>query len=108
MADFKTALETLAKGEIKLESLSKQMDSLLKKSPKFANKMLLQLDEVYEQKKLDDKQYAHLKCQINQFRRSHATETEAGAAGVGNITQPEIVSLTVFMPQLSTGNTIWV
>ncbi len=85
MADFKTALETLAKGELKLETLSKQLDMLLAKSPKFATKMLVQLDEIYEQKKLDDKQYAHLKRQINEFRRTHAAETE-GSAGGGDST----------------------
>lgn len=81
MADFKTALEALAKGEIKLESLSKQLDILLAKSPKFANKMLIQLDEVFAQKKLDDKQYAEIKRKINEFRRTHASETESGASG---------------------------
>jgi serine/threonine protein kinase len=79
LADFKTALEALAKGEIKLESLSKQLDVLLAKTPKFANKMLAQLDEVFAQKKLDDKQYAELKRKINEFRRTHASETEGGS-----------------------------
>lgn len=83
MADFKTALEALAKGEVKLESLSKQLDMLLNKSPQFANKMLVQLDEIYEQKKLDDKQYAELKRQINQFRRTHAAQTEGGSEAGG-------------------------
>lgn len=81
MADFKAALEALAKGELKLESLSKQLGSLLEKSPKFANKILVQLDEIHAQKKLDDKQYAQLKRQVNEFRRSHASETESGQSG---------------------------
>ena len=83
MADFKTALEALAKGELKLESLSKQLDILLKKSPQFANKMLVHLDEIYEKKNLDDKAYAHLKRQINEFRRTHASETEGGVEAGG-------------------------
>lgn len=83
MADFKTALEALAKGELKLETLSKQMDVLLSKTPKFANNMLVQLDEIYEKKSLDDKQYAQLKRQINEFRRTHSTETESGPAAGG-------------------------
>jgi serine/threonine protein kinase len=86
LADFKTALEALAKGEIKLESLSKQLDILLNKSPKFANKMLAQLDEIHGQKKLDDKQYAELKRQINEFRRAHASETESGESGSADST----------------------
>ncbi len=82
MADFKTALEALAKGEVKLATLSKQLDVLLNKSPKFATRMLAQLDEIHEHKKLDDQSYAHLKRQINEFRRSHASETESeGASG---------------------------
>jgi serine/threonine protein kinase len=80
LADFKTALEALAKGELKLESLSRQLGILLEKSPKFANKILAQLDEIHAQKKLDDKQYAQLKRQINEFRRTHASETESGTA----------------------------
>ncbi|MCG8379500.1 MAG: hypothetical protein MI865_08515, partial [Proteobacteria bacterium] len=83
MADFKSALEALAKGELKLESLNKQLDALLKKSPQFANKMLLQLDEVYERRAIDDKQYAALKRQINQFRRTHASKTEGGESTGG-------------------------
>ncbi len=79
MADFKTALEALAKGELKLESLSSQLDGLLKKAPQFANKMLMELDEFHQQKKLDDKAYAHLKRQINEFRRTHAKQTETSA-----------------------------
>jgi serine/threonine protein kinase len=83
LADFKTALEALAKGELKLESLSRQLGILLDKSPKFANKILIQLDEIYAQKKLGDKQYAQLKRQINEFRRSHASETESGSESGG-------------------------
>jgi len=86
LADFKTALEALAKGEIKLESLSKQLDVLLTKSPKFANKILAQLDEVFAQKKLDDKQYAELKRQVNEFRRAHASETESGESASADST----------------------
>ena len=71
MANFKAALEALAVGKLKHESLSKQLDSVLKSSPNFINKMLSELDEVYGQKKLDDKQYSVLKDQITKFRRAH-------------------------------------
>ena len=40
--------------------------------------MLQQLDAANEQKKIDDKAYASLKRQINQYRRAHAGETEDG------------------------------
>ena len=71
MANFKAALEALAVGKLKHESLSKQLDSVLKSSPNFINKMLSELDEVYGQKKLDDKQYSVLKDQITKFMRAH-------------------------------------
>ena len=86
MADFKTALDALAKDEIQLDSLSNQIDSLLAKNPKFATKMLTQLDESFEEKKLDDKQYAQLKRQINEFRRTHASETEDDSAADSDAT----------------------
>ena len=79
MADFKSALDALAKGDIEFESLANQIDGLLVSNPKYATKMLTQLDEVFEDKKLDDEQYTKLKRQINEFRRAHSSETENGA-----------------------------
>ncbi len=76
MADFKTALEALAKGNLDIEVLSGQLASLLNKTPQYANKMLAQLDEMYDQKSINDQDYAKLKTQINQYRRAHASETE--------------------------------
>ena len=76
MADFKTALEALASGDLKAESLAAQLEVLLDKSPQFATKMLTELDEFQEQNKIDDKAYALLKRQINDFRRAHAKQTE--------------------------------
>ena len=58
MADFKTALEALASGDLKAESLAAQLEVLLDKSPQFATKMLTELDEFQEQNKIDDKAYA--------------------------------------------------
>ena len=45
MANFKAALKALGTGKLKHESLSKQLDSVLNASPKFASKMLSDLDE---------------------------------------------------------------
>ena len=87
MADFKSALEALAKGKLDIDVLSKQLDKLLQAQPKFANRMLIQLDESYEQKNIDDKAYANLKRQINQFRRTHAAETEDASEAGGDSTQ---------------------
>ena len=79
MADFKTALEALAKGNVDVEVITKQLSTLLDKTPQYANRMLSQLDEVHNQKAISDQDYAKLKIQINQYRRAHATETEAGS-----------------------------
>ena len=77
MADFKTALDALASGAITHEALGKQLSKLLKENPQFANRLLSQLDEANNQGKLNNKAYADLKRQINDFRREHAAETEA-------------------------------
>ena len=76
MANFKAALEALAVGKLKHESLSKQLDSVLRSSPNFINKMLAELDEIYGQKKLTDKQYSVLKNQIVKFRQVSSSKTK--------------------------------
>ncbi len=79
MADFKTALEALAKGNLDVEDLATQLIVLLEKTPQYANRMLSQLDEMHDQKSISDQDYARLKGQINQYRRSHTAETETGS-----------------------------
>ena len=79
MADFKTALEALAKGNLDVEVLAGQLASLLDKTPQYANRMLAQLDEMYDQKSINDQDYSKLKSQINQYRRAHASQTETGS-----------------------------
>ena len=80
MADFKTVLEALAKGDMDIEAFAKQLTQLLEKSPQYAKRMLSQLDDMHDQKKINDQIYARLKGQINQYRRAHATETETKTA----------------------------
>ncbi len=77
MADFKTALEALASGQLELEGLSKQLSTLLNDNPKYATKLLAQLEQINDQGSLDKTAYTELKRQINEFRRAHASETEA-------------------------------
>jgi serine/threonine protein kinase len=79
VADFKTALEALAKGNLDVEVLAKQLTSLLDKTPQYANRMLSHLDEMHDQKGISDQDYARLKRQINQYRRTHTAETETGS-----------------------------
>ena len=81
MADFKTTLEALAKGELDVEVLVKQLTKLLDQSPQYATRMLAQLDEFYAAQKIGDQAYARLKGQINQYRRAHAAKTEGGEGG---------------------------
>ena len=82
MADFKTALEALATGKLEMEVLSKQLNKLLKDNPKYAGRMLTQLDQIYDQKKIDDHIYADIKRQINRYRRAHAEKTEGPKAQI--------------------------
>ena len=88
MADFKTAIGALETGNIKFESLSKQIDILLSKTPHFANKMLVQLDESYENKDVNYKQYSQLKTQIYKFGPTETSETASdSAANNGSISE---------------------
>ncbi|NKB39217.1 MAG: protein kinase [Gammaproteobacteria bacterium] len=54
MADFKTALEALGAGKLDASVLAKQIEKLLNTNPRFATKMLTQLDEARDQKQIDD------------------------------------------------------
>ncbi|MBI2969788.1 MAG: protein kinase [Gammaproteobacteria bacterium] len=78
MADFKTALDALGKGQISADALSKQLERLLNQAPQHATRLLAQLEEVHDQRGIDDRQYADIKRQINQYRRAHAAQTETG------------------------------
>jgi serine/threonine protein kinase len=81
VADFKTALEALGQGKVGLDALSKQLDKLLQTTPQHAGRLLAQLEEMYAAKKLDNAAYTSLKRQINQYRRTHARETEGAEEG---------------------------
>ncbi len=71
-------LEALAKGKVKFSTLSEQVIVLLNKAPQSAEKILAQLDEFYQQQKIDEQHYLELKRQINEFSRAHANGNEAG------------------------------
>ena len=79
MANFKAALKALGTGKLKHESLSKQLDSVLNASPKFASKMLSDLDEAYNQKKLNDNQYSVLKDQIIKFKQAQTSAVKSSS-----------------------------
>ena len=81
MADLKTAIEALGTGQLQIDALSKQLQTILEDNPHYANRILLQLDEVFEADNLDATYYTRLKRQINDFRREHAAQTEAQSGG---------------------------
>ena len=87
MADFKTALEALAAGKLELDVLAYQLEKLLQETPKHATHMLAELEEAFAQHKIDDKNYAALKGQINQYRRDHAMETESNQKPDAEVTE---------------------
>lgn len=78
MADFRTALQALQGGDMSLDDISRQLDALLNRSPRFAHRVLGQLEEAYTANEVDTAHYTYLKRQINEFRRTHASETEDG------------------------------
>jgi len=76
MADFKTALESLARGLLHPEALEEQLEKLLNARPQYATRLLSELDEAHERGVLGNRHYARIKRQINEFRRAHPAETE--------------------------------
>ncbi len=80
MADFKKTLEALGQGNISLDGLSKQLDTLLKQSPEYAPRLLSLLDEAESDKTITSDDHTTLKRKINQFRRENAGQTESGSA----------------------------
>ncbi|MGK0298092.1 MAG: serine/threonine protein kinase [Gammaproteobacteria bacterium] len=76
MADFKTALEALTSGQLDLDGLTLQLTKLLNDNPKYATRLLAQLEKINETGNLDNQSYTELKRQINEFRRTHSSETE--------------------------------
>ncbi len=86
MADFKTALKSLADGELSIDVLDKQLAKLLQKSPHYAKRLLSMLEDSFTNQQISDDHYALLKTRINQFRRKHATETEDASGLKGDST----------------------
>lgn len=76
MTDLRYKLELLINGEIELKTLSKEIDTALEESPQLAVNILAELDEVFEQQKLDNASYALLRRHINNFRRNNPEITE--------------------------------
>lgn len=64
MADFKTTLERLARGEVEFESVAKNVDKLLRKKPQAAVAVLDQLKQAVTDDLIDAETYARLKSRI--------------------------------------------
>lgn len=88
MANFKTTIKILAKNNTNV--LDKQLTSLFDKSPQSANNMLTQLDEMYEQKLVNDQDYIRIKRLINQYRRTHTSTADVKTTSADS---------TVFAPE---------
>ncbi|MGE0384698.1 MAG: protein kinase [Gammaproteobacteria bacterium] len=90
MADFKTALQALARNEIKLEALVKNMDKLLRKQPALAQQMLGELRDAYANDVIDARTYASLKKRVQDVAGAgveaggNADERTRVAAGDGD------------------------
>lgn len=69
MADFKTALQALHLGEIKLADLSQQLHRLLQTTPQYSNQLRAQLDDAHAEGIINNDTYLLLKNQIIQFER---------------------------------------
>lgn len=78
MANFNTALEALAKGDLHINDLTSQIAEILQQTPEHANAILADLESFQASTPLSNSQYVSLKRQINQFRRVNASETETG------------------------------
>ena len=61
MADFKTALQALSRGELKMEVITKNLEKFLKKRPAEAAKIVEQLRAAYAEDAIDAQTYAQLK-----------------------------------------------
>ncbi|MCC7411220.1 MAG: SUMF1/EgtB/PvdO family nonheme iron enzyme [Gammaproteobacteria bacterium] len=64
MADFKTALQALSRGELNLDVVAKNIDKVLRKSPKLATQMLEELRAAYGNDLIDAQTYASLKKRV--------------------------------------------
>ncbi len=65
MADFRTALEALAKGELTLEKVVENLEKLLGKSPKTADKILQELQAAYKAGTIDAQTYIKVKDKVD-------------------------------------------
>ena len=64
MADFKTTLEALARGDVAFEKVAKTVDTLLTRNPQVATDVLDQLSEAYSDGVIDAQTYVRLKQSI--------------------------------------------
>ena len=61
MADFKTALKAMSRGDLDFEAVSKNLTKLLNKQPQLGIPIMEQLREAYGEDLIDAASYARLK-----------------------------------------------
>ena len=88
MADFRTTLERLSRGEVEFEYVAKNIDKLLKKKPQAAVAVMDQLKKAVTDDVLDAETYARLKTRVAAHleaapvgKRDDARTEFAGEAG---------------------------
>ncbi len=67
MADFKTALKALAAGELKEATVVQNMEKLLRRKPKLARQVIVELREAYSEDIITAQIYASLKKRAEQL-----------------------------------------
>lgn len=75
MADFKTALEALGKGVLKVDVLLENIDKVLRKKPALLNDVIAQMTDAYTNGVIDARTFAQLK---------HHAQDSAGAKAIGD------------------------
>ncbi len=76
MADFKTTLQKLARGDIEFETVAKNIDKLLSKKPQAAVAIMDQLKQAVVEELIDAETYARIKTRI----AGHVEAAPLGAA----------------------------
>ena len=92
MADFKTALNALSRGEIEYDAISRNLTKLLKKQPAVAVNIMQQLREAYGEDLIDATIYARLKKVVAE----NSAPDDRRASGGGDATQFDAGGSTAF------------
>jgi serine/threonine protein kinase/formylglycine-generating enzyme required for sulfatase activity len=77
VADFKTALEALGRGTLKIEVLLENIDKVLRKKPALLNEVVAEMTEAYASGQIDAQTFAKLKHHAQQIAGGDAAYSAA-------------------------------